>query len=260
MQSSGVKLNSAGSGIYWSFPVINGYVNDIAVDPDGNAYYAEGLEVFSNSYNNGIKIRKISAGDGTVVASETLNGIRRDYPTGIAFGGGYVYVVGYTSSLDFPTTDNAIQPQSRAINSGSSLQGFLAKIQINAPPRNPLIFIPGAMGSELYRKETDEKYWARWGSIFSYNSYLTLDSQSSYFLGDDAFEARNVFRKVRYDGQIPIILGSGLPSGTIPVGFEVSTVYQDLLRLLKMAVSIKNIIFNKIRLCVILMELVIYRK
>ncbi len=108
VKSSGVKLNSTGSGIHWSFPTINGYVNDVVVDSDGNAYYAEGLEVFSNSYNNGIKIRKISASSGTVVVSETLNGTYRDVPTGIAFGGGYVYVAGYTSSLDFPTTSDAI--------------------------------------------------------------------------------------------------------------------------------------------------------
>lgn len=164
--NTGVKLNASRSGIFWNFPTATGYVTDIAVDANGNAYYAEGLETFSRTYNDGITIRKISAANGSIVESISINGSNREVPQGIAYSNGHVYVVGYTSSSNFPTTELAIQPQSRSL-----YQGFFTKIQIDiTEEREPLIFILGVSGSLLDAIESDGSKTNLWLGLFqNYN-------------------------------------------------------------------------------------------
>jgi pimeloyl-ACP methyl ester carboxylesterase len=69
-------------------------------------------------------------------------------------------------------------------------------------PPPPLIFVPGTMGSELYRKSDRQKYWINtfFGSILGYNNYLTLDPTSDYYLGQDAFSAKDALRTVNFAG------------------------------------------------------------
>ena len=127
-QSTGLKLDPAGNCLTWNFPATAGVINDIVIDSTGNSYYAIMLETTTNTYTRGTLIRK-SYPDGTTAGSIRLNGTQREIPEGIAYHGGFVYVAGYTSSLDFPTTPNAIQPQSRfAVMNGSPVSGFVAKL------------------------------------------------------------------------------------------------------------------------------------
>lgn len=163
-QSTGVKLASSGNCLSWDFPVTNGFVDDIAVDTAGNSYYIVRVETTSDTFGDGFLIRK-SLANGTVADSVVLNGSQRDTPVRITYNGGFVYVAGYTSSLDFPTTPDALQRQSRSSIPGSSQQGFLAKVQFSpSPEREPLIFIPGIGGSTLYEADANdnpiENLWA----------------------------------------------------------------------------------------------------
>lgn len=94
---------------------------------------------------------------------------------------------------------------------------------LDTPPiPEPVIFIPGTMGSELYRKSTGVKYWMRIVDSHLYNSYLTLDPDSDYNIGEpDGFIAKDALRHVQFDGlvflgpyDIPIVIP---PSEPIPV-------------------------------------------
>ncbi len=196
-QSTGIKLAPTGNCLSWNFPLTNGSIDDIAVDTAGNSYYAVRLEN-SNILSDGFLIRK-SLADGTVAESVVLNGSQRETPTGIAYNGGFVYAVGYTSSLDFPTTPDALQLQSRYTGfPGSSLQGFLAKVQFSpSEERNPLIFIPGIMGSSIRGNwnGVDGSFWVNINQTridlpSVYN--LTLDTNSIYYT--DGLYASDVLR------------------------------------------------------------------
>jgi pimeloyl-ACP methyl ester carboxylesterase len=77
----------------------------------------------------------------------------------------------------------------------------IAKYLILTPkPPPPLIFIPGTMGSELYLKEDHSKFWVNLTGgtlpVYGTNYYMTLDSSSDYFMGNDAFSARDALRNV----------------------------------------------------------------
>jgi pimeloyl-ACP methyl ester carboxylesterase len=228
----GVKLNSAGTAAIFKIN-IQGGVADIAINNAGNIYFAQAINVVENNQSSSdVKVVGYSP-TGSLLDETVIKGERLDSPKGIALdSNNKICVVGYTTSKNFPTTEGSLQRNSHLdVYGNAPYQGFLVKVSFDSLPPlgNPLIFIPGTMGSELYRKETNEKYWAKWGSSFFYNSYLTLNSQSPYFLGNDAFEARDVWRKVRYDGQVLINFGNGSAS-TIPVGYEPTTVYDDLIK------------------------------
>jgi pimeloyl-ACP methyl ester carboxylesterase len=81
--------------------------------------------------------------------------------------------------------------------------GIEKYLLLTPKPPPPLIFVPGTMGSELYRRSDHQKYWisAFSGSLLGYNKYMTLDSSSSYYLGDDAFSAKDALRTVNIAGQ-----------------------------------------------------------
>lgn len=174
-QSTGVKLASSGNCLSWGFPVTNGFVDDIAVDAAGNSYYIVRIETTFDTLGDGFLVRK-SLANGTVADSVVLNGSQRDTPVRITYNGGFVYVAGYTSSLDFPTTPDALQRQSRYSIPGSSLQGFLAKVQFSpSPEREPLIFIPGISGSWLDAVESDGSRTNLWLGLLQNHDRLTLD-------------------------------------------------------------------------------------
>ena len=198
----GEKLNSAGTGAIFTFTT-NGEVRDIAIDDAGNSYFIEDAHLIEGYFRStDVKVTGYSP-TGNLLGTTIIKGEYRDTATGIALDSNKrIFVVGYTGSRNFPTTENALQPQSRyAIQGGSSVQGFLARVELE-PPRNPLIFIPGTMGSELYRKNPDgtigEKYWVRVLSSHTFNPYLTLDPQSIFFV-EDGFVAKDAVRKVYYD-------------------------------------------------------------
>jgi pimeloyl-ACP methyl ester carboxylesterase len=76
--------------------------------------------------------------------------------------------------------------------------GIEKYLLLTPKPPPPLIFVPGTMGSELYLRSDHQKYWISpfSGTGLGYNKYMTLDSSSSYYLGDDAFSAKDALRKV----------------------------------------------------------------
>jgi pimeloyl-ACP methyl ester carboxylesterase len=90
--------------------------------------------------------------------------------------------------------------------------GIEKYLLLTPKPPPPLIFVPGTMGSELYLRSDHQKYWisALSGSIFGYNKYLTLDSSSEYYLGDDAFSAKDALRKVIVPSQEDTIVYDAL--------------------------------------------------
>ena len=176
-QSKGLKLSPTGNCLSWAFPDTLGTIDDIVVDAEGNSYYVVKLETTSNTFAKGISITK-SLPDGTVADSAILNGTQREIPTGVAYNGGFVYVTGYTSSLDFPTTPDALQLESRySVMGGSSVQGFLAKVQFSSfsQEREPLIFIPGVSGSLLDAIESDNSRTNLWLGLLQNHDRLTLD-------------------------------------------------------------------------------------
>jgi Lecithin:cholesterol acyltransferase len=81
---------------------------------------------------------------------------------------------------------------------GSATKNGVEKQVLLTPrPPPPLIFVPGTMGSELYLKSDHQKYWiSPFTGTLIYNNYMTLDSSSGYYLGDDAFSAKDALRKI----------------------------------------------------------------
>jgi hypothetical protein len=226
-----IKLNSSGTNALYEYKINerNFDLNDIAVDQSGRAYFIQAFRVSEYAKVTALSSIGNLFGTFSVNYANDANGIAVD-------SDGYAWIVGATYYRTFPTTPNAYQRQNRGNPNpyATPAQGYLAKILVE-PEKTPLIFVPGTMGSNLYRRNPDgtanEKYWARWGNGFLFNAYLTLDSESSYYV-PEGFIAKDAFRTVRFDGQIPIDL-PGLPTINIPVGFKADTIYKKLLDELK---------------------------
>jgi pimeloyl-ACP methyl ester carboxylesterase len=153
---NGVKINSAGTAAVFTFTT-RGSAGDLAINAAGNIYYTEDIDDPTNPSRTDVLVKGLSP-TGALLGTEVLHATASDRATGIAIGlDNLIYVVGYTGSLDFPTTSGALQPNSRyAIPGGSSLQGFFAKVRLDPPePLEPLIFIPGVAGSDLYEADAD---------------------------------------------------------------------------------------------------------
>ncbi len=148
------KLNSDGSDLIYSTYLGCGgncLGGSIAVDPDGNAYVTGGdntrfptINAFQSEFAGGgldAIIAKLSA-DGTALRFATyLGGSGYDAGQGIALDAARnAYVVGWSSSPDFPVTPDAIQ----STYGGDAVSGwngggdaFLAKISPGAEPPAP---------------------------------------------------------------------------------------------------------------------------
>jgi pimeloyl-ACP methyl ester carboxylesterase len=66
------------------------------------------------------------------------------------------------------------------------------------------------------------------GNGLFYHPYLTLDNQSAFFLGENAFEARDALRRVTYEAVDPLIIPLEVPV-TIVSGHKLPAIYEDLL-------------------------------
>lgn len=138
-----VKLNEAGSSVVWSKSV-SGTVFGIALDSKNNAYVA-GNKV--TGFNSDAFVSKLKEEDGQVIYTKVLGGSQDDFGYAIAVDpAGSAYVTGGTKSANFPTTAAAFQPQFPPSSGGNHINAYAAKIH---EPQNPLIFIPGLMGSYL---------------------------------------------------------------------------------------------------------------
>ena len=109
-----------------------------AVAVNGNIAYVTGV---SGGFDQGAWIDRVEQ-SGIVASEFLLNGqhsnvsVPSDMPTGIAVSGAAdVFVVGSTTSVDFPTTPNAPQP---SYGSGAS-DAFISKVSFSdaSPPPPP---------------------------------------------------------------------------------------------------------------------------
>jgi hypothetical protein len=133
------KLNSNGSALAYS-TYLGGIGNDsadtLAVDASGNAYVV-GLTFSSDfpttvgafqtslSGTNDVFVTKVDSAGTALVYSTYLGGNREDFPGTIAVDtGGEAYVVGYTTSRNFPTTTGAFQ----TIYGGGASDVFVSKL------------------------------------------------------------------------------------------------------------------------------------
>ncbi len=128
------KLNSAGGGLAYS-TFLGGSGDDkgfgLAVDGSGNAYvtgwttssdFPTTPGAFDTSYNGGTYIdafmTKLNAAGSALVYSTFLGGSNGDYGNDLTVdGSGNAYVIGWTSSSDFPTTPGAFDA---GLNSGDA--------------------------------------------------------------------------------------------------------------------------------------------
>jgi hypothetical protein len=141
------KLNAAGSSLIYS-TYLGGRLNDnglaIAVDNSGSAYLAGWAESHDfpqvdpvqKLHGKGSKqsdaiISKINPAGSALDFSSYLGGGSPDEASGIAVDSvGYAYVVGFTSSTNFPVTPGAFQPVCKSGGPNGCETVFVAKIDV----------------------------------------------------------------------------------------------------------------------------------
>jgi aldose sugar dehydrogenase len=178
------KLNAAGNALAYA-SYLGGDENDsvegIAVDANGNAYLTGGSRSHgfpttpnafqsSNSGDTDAYLTKINSTCTNYLYSTLLGGAGTDRGSGVAIdAAGNAYVVGYTTSNDFPT-ENAFQ------NSfGGSFDAFVAKIDTNGSGPSSLIFCSYLGGSG------DDKAYGVAIDSGGNNVYVTGQTSSNNF-------------------------------------------------------------------------------
>jgi Beta-propeller repeat len=141
-----VKINPQGSGLVYSTylgPSLGGtgscttYATSVAIDANGNAFvagatFSNAFPVTGDALQTSIGVGGSVGGDGflsvinstgtSLLYSTYLGGDGDDVANGVAVDvNGDAYVVGATTSIDFPTTSGALQP----LPSGGNGCGFL---------------------------------------------------------------------------------------------------------------------------------------
>ena len=138
------ELNPAGNGLVYSTYLgggANDYGQDIALDP-GNCAYVMGYTTSANfpttsgayqSVNNSaggpnVFLTEVNSAGASLYYSSYLGGSANDLGYGVALDTtGAVYVCGYTSSANFPTTTGVFQSVN---NSAGSQNDFVAKFDV----------------------------------------------------------------------------------------------------------------------------------
>ena len=129
------KLNASGSGLVYS-TFLRASASDIVVDAGGRAYVAAGEDAFVSTVapsGSWVDTSGVHSGSGIY---EATSGIGRN-----AAANANLWVVGYTSSLDFPVTPNAYRTQ-RTSGAGRGTDAFVAKFSASTAP------IPGTIEAE----------------------------------------------------------------------------------------------------------------
>ena len=137
------KLNAAGSGLIYA-TYLGGTSGEIgyglAVDGAGAAYVTgqtgstnfpttTGAVQTANAGSNDVFVAKLNAAGSGLAYATYLGGTGNDGGYGLAVdGAGAVYVTGFTSSTNFPTTAGAVQ----TTNAGSN-DVFIAKLDLGRP-------------------------------------------------------------------------------------------------------------------------------
>jgi len=166
-----VKLNAAGTTLLYAalFGGDNEIVSGVAVDAEGNAWIAgstdsaafpvtaEALEQVGGGYDSWVV--KLNAAASEFIYAARFGGEKSELTTGIALDAqGNAYVVGSTSSEDFPASQNGLPfPASQCFNrvqspfppprsSGSCGEGFLAKL---GPAGSTLLYSTVLGGADM---------------------------------------------------------------------------------------------------------------
>ncbi len=196
------KLNAAGAQLVYA-TYLGGLANDegtaIAVDSAGNAYitgatdsanFPTTLGAFQTRKSGGADafVAKLSAAGTQLVYGTYLGGSSSDGGTGVAVDAvGNAYVTGYTSSLDFPTTPDAIQRTRRGRQ-----DAFVAKLNATGAALAYATYLGGTgtnIGTAVTVDATGDAYVI--GSTDSANFPTTPDAfQTGNHGGQDAFVAK----------------------------------------------------------------------
>src|SRR5260370_20150699 len=179
-----LKLNSQGIGLIYS-TFLGGEQNDSAVgvvaDSSGNAYVtggtrSTGFPATPNAYQSFVAgdtdayLVKVNPLGSSLLYSTLLGGGATDRGSSVRVdNSGNAYLVGYTSSLDFPTA-TAFQ------NSlGGSFDAFIAKIDTNASGGASLLFSTYLGGT------TDDKAYGIAIDSTGSNVYVVGQTSSNNF-------------------------------------------------------------------------------
>ena len=196
-----LKLNSMGSELIYS-TFIGGGGGDggmgIAVDSKGNAYVT-GSTISSDfpttprandtSYNGGtadVFVLKLNSSGSKLIYSTFIGGIYTDEGLDMAIDTtSNVFVSGYTTSLDFPTTPGAFDTK---LN-GNNLTGFVFKLNWNGSALIYSTFLGGTeldLGTGIAIDSTGNAFVSGW--TMSSDFPTTLEAyDTTYNGGDDAF-------------------------------------------------------------------------
>ncbi|HEY3132394.1 MAG TPA: SBBP repeat-containing protein [Acidobacteriota bacterium] len=148
-----VKVNSAGSALLYSTYLGGNGIDQglsIALDADGNAWVAGNTSSTNFPTANPLQaanaggidafVTKLNSAGSSLVYSTYLGGQGIDGATGVAVdSAGSAYVAGTTTSPNFPAAGSL-----QSINTGSSFDGFLAKLN---PAGKALVYSTGLGGS-----------------------------------------------------------------------------------------------------------------
>ena len=128
------KIDSTGQKILFSTFIPGGTVHSLALDSQDNIYitgdctdYFTITNAFQTEYKGGSSeafVAKLSSDGSKLLYSSFLGGSGMDMARGIAVDSqGQAWITGWTSSTNFPTTSNAIQPLF-----GGKYDAFVAKV------------------------------------------------------------------------------------------------------------------------------------
>ena len=132
-------------------------VERIALGPDGGVYLmmsttSSDLPVNASSYQStkagrfDIYVCKLNSNGTALLHSTYIGGNDNDFPLDMAVDDdGCAYIVGYTSSADFPTTAGSFQP---IIASG--MDGFVVKLSADASRLEFSTYLGGWQGANVY--------------------------------------------------------------------------------------------------------------
>jgi uncharacterized repeat protein (TIGR01451 family) len=221
-----LKLNAAGSAlVYSTYLGGSGYDggSHIAVDTGGNAYVAGGSQSTdfptvnplqpTNHGNLNAFVAKLNASGSALVYSTYLGGSGSNFDAadGIAVdAGGNAYVVGFTSSTDFPTVD-PLMPQFQ----GGNYDAFVAKLNADGSALVYSTYLGGSnsdVGQAIAVDGSGNIYVT--GYTNSTNFPTAYPLEPNYHAQNDAFVVKIVAAAPAADLQITNSAPSTVTSGS----------------------------------------------